>query len=160
MSEAGAVISAFIASLLSIVPAVVAPILSEKITQRGQRKHKTMEQLFDARSDAYKSLMKATFSCPENPNPQAVAELIEAQLVAIMYSTEETTSKICEMVKNALNLMVHFRQRTHSTKPLLRLFGLCNASFMAKGKRRRTRVALLATLLSTADLYGQKSSLM
>lgn len=87
-------IVALIASSITAISAIVAPVLTALITTRHEYKIKTIELFFHAKLNAYNKFIEVSSTLPSNPHEQDLQKLHNATAYASLLSSATTRSKI------------------------------------------------------------------
>ena len=82
------------ASLVTAVAAIVAPVVAAYISSRNNYKNKTTELFFDARVVAYRDFFKLISKFPHSPSADDLKQLTEYASYALLFSSSETQERI------------------------------------------------------------------
>lgn len=92
-----------IAALIAAIAAIVSPIITALITQRGSYRLKTVELFFDSKANAYKEVILAVSSFPNDPDDQDLIKLQDVISRAILFSSDDTANKLASFGKTILD---------------------------------------------------------
>lgn len=81
-------------SFITALAAIFSPIIAAAVTQRGERKVKTMELFFSEKSKAYLHLIETLSAFPMDSNTEDRTKLFEAKNAAYLFSGKDTRKKI------------------------------------------------------------------
>lgn len=82
------------ASLVTAVAAIVAPVVAAYISAHNNYETKTTELFFDARVVAYRDFFKLVSNFPQSPSADDLKRLSEYASYALLFSSSETQEKI------------------------------------------------------------------
>ncbi len=81
-------------SMIAAIAAIIAPVLTAIITQRGARRIKQIEMFFLAKAQTYNAFLDVTSQFPPNPQYEDLRKLSLVFNQALLYSSRETGRKL------------------------------------------------------------------
>ncbi len=87
-----------IVALITALAAIVAPVITQYITQRGAYRLKSLELFFAEKTRAYREYLEVTSQFPPEPKMADLMKLNNALNQAIVYSSRDTGKKMTQYV--------------------------------------------------------------